>query len=259
MPVCIFHNQDGKFAKTTLKGTDGWWFSIAGADMDHDGDVDLISGNLGLNSRYTTSAGNPFDVYAGDFDEDGKYDVDLAFYQGKHQYPLRSRSCYLTQHPGFAEQFPTYESFARAEMNDLYPSKVLKSALHVQAKTFASSYFENKGRGEFVKKDLPSEAQLSVINSIVIDDFDGDGNPDILAAGNLFDTEITTPRHDGGAGIWLKGDGHGHFTAVSPAVSGFYADKDVRSLALIHLNHKEKGKAILIGNNNDNLQIFIIK
>ncbi len=258
MPVCIFNNDKGRFAKTTLKGTSGWWFSLAGADMDRDGDIDLVAGNYGLNSRYKAAEDQTFDVYAGDFDADGRVDVDLAFYQGKHQYPLRSRSCYLLQHPGFATQFPTFESFAKAEMKDLYPRQVLESALHLQVETFASCYFENKGRGEFVKRELPAEAQLSAINSMIIDDVDGDGHLDILAAGNLFDTEITTPRNDGGAGIWLKGDGMGNFMAVPPAVSGFFADKDVRSLALIHLGSKEKDKAILVGNNNDALQVFII-
>lgn len=160
------------------------------------------------------------------------------------------------QHPGFAKRFPTFESFARAEMKDLYPQDVLESALNLQTETFASCYFENTGRGEFVKRELPPEAQLSAIQSIVIDDVDGDGHPDILAAGNLFDTEITTPRNDGGAGLWLKGDGHGNFTAVPPAVSGFFAYKDVRSLAIMHIQHQ---KAVLVGNNNDTLQVFRVQ
>ena len=187
---------------------------LEGADFDKDGDIDLVAGNLGLNMRYKASRDQTFDVYAGDFDKDGKSDIALSYYQGKHQYPVRSRSCYLLQNPGLAQKFPTYESFAEAEISDVYSRKVLEASLHLQAETFASCYLENTGNGNFVMHKLPNEAQLSSINDMIIDDFDGDGHLDILAAGNLFDVEVVTPRNDGGIGVFLKGDGKGHFTAV---------------------------------------------
>ena len=84
-------------------------------------------------------------------------------------------------------------------------------------------------------RKLPNEAQLSSINDMIIDDFDGDGHPDILAAGNLYNVEVVTPRNDGGIGVFLKGDGEGHFMAVPYESSGFFAPGDVKSLALIHL------------------------
>jgi enediyne biosynthesis protein E4 len=259
MPVTILKNRNGKFESNVIPGTNGWWFSLASADFDKDGDVDLVAGNLGLNTRYRATTEKTFDVYAGDFDKDGRIDIDLAFYQGNHQYPLRSRSCYLLQHPGFAERFPTYESFAKAEMNDLYPKDILKSGIHLKVETFASCYLENLGNGKFSMKDLPSEAQLSAINGIVAEDFDNDGMTDILAAGNLFDTEITTPRNDAGAGIFLKGDGKGNFVSIPPSQSGFLANKDVKAMALIHLVNDKTGKAVLVGNNNERLQIFNVK
>jgi hypothetical protein len=177
-------------------------------------------------------------------------------YQGKHHYPVRSRDCYVLQNPGLAVKFPTYESFARAEISDVYSGNVLDTSLHLQAETFASCYLENTGEGKFIIKTLPAEAQLSSINDIITEDIDEDGNTDILAAGNLFDVEVVTPRADAGAGVFLKGDGKGNFTFVPPAISGFFAPGDVRSLSLIRLNNREYKKAILVGNNNDSLQIF---
>ena len=259
MPLCIYRNHNGKFEKTVLEGTKGWWFSLGGADFDKDGDIDLVAGNLGLNVRYKASREQTFDVYAGDFDKDGKSDIALCYYQGNHQYPVRSRACYLLQNPGLAQKFPTYESFAKAEISDIYSRDVLDASLHLQAETFASCYLENTGKGNFIVRPLPVEAQLSSINDIITEDVDGDGNLDILAAGNLYDMEVVTPRIDAGAGIFLKGDGKGGFTAVPPSVSGFFATRDVKALSLIHLNNRDHNKAILVGNNNDRLQIFIIK
>jgi hypothetical protein len=200
-----------------------------------------------------------FDVYAGDFDKDGKSDIALSYYQGKHQYPLRSRACYLLQNPGLAQKFPTYESFGRAEISDLYPESILDSSLHLQAETFASYYLENTGKGNFVITPLPAEVQLSSINDIIVEDFDQDGHLDILAAGNIFDVEVVTPRNDGGVGVFLKGDGKGNFTSIPFELSGFFVPNEVNALSLIHLDRNNRDRAVLVGNNNERLQIFKVK
>jgi enediyne biosynthesis protein E4 len=257
MPVCIFKNIRGKFKKSTIDGTEGWWFSIEGADFDKDGDIDLVGGNMGLNCRYQASRNKTFDVYAADFDKDGKSDIVLSYYQGNKQFPLRGRECFVRQNPGIALKFPTYEKFGEATVSDIYTQKALDESLHLQAKTFASCYFENVGNCTFKMHVLPNEAQLSSINDMIIDDFNKDGNLDILAAGNLFNMEVVTPRNDGSIGVYMEGDGEGSFKIKQAVETGFFAPNDVKSLALINL--KTRDKLVLVGNNNTKLQIFRIK
>jgi hypothetical protein len=257
MPVCIYKNDHGKFKRSAIEGTKGWWFTISGADIDKDGDVDLTAGNLGLNFRYKASREKTFDIYAADFDKDGKSDIVLSYYQGNKQFPLRGRESFVRQNPAIASKFLTFGGFGEATVSDIYTRKALGESLHLQAETFASSWFENDGKGNFRMHNFPNEAQLSSINGMIIDDFNKDGNPDILAAGNLYNVEIVTPRNDGSVGVYMEGDGKGGFKIIPPCETGFFAPGDVRSLAMIEL--KTGDKLVLVGNNNGKLQIFKIK
>ncbi len=257
MPICIYKNIHGKFKKTTIEGTRGWWFSMEGADFDKDGDIDLAAGNMGLNCRYRAGRDKTFDVYAADFDKDGKWDIVLSYYQGNKQFPLRDRDSFIRQNPGIALKFPTYDEFGDATVSDIYTRKALEKSLHLKAETFASCYFENDGKGNFKMHSFPVEAQLSSMNNMIIDDFNEDGNPDILSAGNLYNMEIVTPRNDGSIGVYMEGDGKGGFKTKPACESGFFAPNDAKSMASIKLNNGDK--LVLVGNNNDKLQIFKFK
>jgi hypothetical protein len=92
---------------------------------------------------------------------------------------------------------------------------------------------------------------------MIVDDFNKDGNLDILAAGNLFNMEVVTPRNDGSIGVYMEGDGKGGFKIKPAGETGFFAPNDVKSLALLKLKNGEK--LVLVGNNNEKLQIFKIK
>jgi hypothetical protein len=72
----------------------------------------------------------------------------------------------------------------------------------------------------------------------------------------VYDTDPNTPRADAGNGLWLKGDGHGHFTAVPAVESGFLASGDVTGLALMKT---PTGKAVLVASHGDSLQAFRIR
>ena len=256
MPITIFENNNGSLSKLEIedfKSSYGWWFSIEQGDFDNDGDMDYIAGNLGLNYKYKTSSDKPFDVYYNDFDANGNADIVLGYYNKEKHYPLRGFSCSSEQIPDLKKKIVKYDAFASMELKDVYGEEKLKNSLHYSADTFASVYIENIGDGKFKMSNLPNLAQLTNLNDMLISDFNDDGSLDVLAVGNLYVSEIETPRNDAGTGVLLLGDGKGSFTAKRGSEIGFYAAKDAKKLITITNNKKDY---YLVGNNNDALQFF---
>ena len=259
MPITFFRNDNGvlnKVVATGLENETGWWFSIEKGDFDKDGDLDFIAGNLGLNYKYKTSKEKPFDIYYNDFDSNGSNDIVLGYYQDNKHFPLRGFSCSSEQIPGLKDKIGKYDVFAALEIEQVYGDENLQNSLHYKATTFASSYIENLGNGRFKRTPLPIQAQFSNINDIMISDFNKDGDLDILTVGNLFASEIETPRNDAGTGLLMLGDGAGNFSVLTNKESGFFANRNAKKIVMIS---NKKQKKILVANNNDNLQCFTIK
>lgn len=255
MPIRVFQNSKTGFKEVTKNmglndDTTGWWWSIQQGDFDNDGDMDYIVGNNGLNYKYQATPNETFDIFVKDFDNDKHNDIVLSYYNDGKQYPVRGRGCSSQQIPNIKKKFKDYESFSQATLVDVYTEKSLKEALHYQVKSFASIYLENKN-GKFVIHKLPVEAQLSNINQIVVDDFDKDGKLDALITGNLFASEVETPRNDAGHGLFLKGNGKGGFTPVSAVKSGFFTPGDVKNMEKIKVKDKNY---FLVTKNNSYLQ-----
>ncbi|KSA15193.1 VCBS repeat-containing protein [Maribacter dokdonensis] len=256
MPITIFENNNGNLAKVeneNFTSSYGWWFSIEQGDFDNDGDLDYIAGNLGLNYKYKTSSDKPFDVYYNDFDANGNADIVLGYYNKEKHYPLRGFSCSSEQIPALKKKIVKYDAFASMELKDVYGEEKLKNSLHYSADTFASVYIENLGNGQFKITDLPNVAQLSNLNDMLVRDFNGDGALDVLAVGNLYVSEIETPRNDAGTGLLLLGDGKGSFSAKRGSEIGFFADRDAKKLVTLS---NVQNDYFLVGNNDDVLQIF---
>ncbi|MEQ6118144.1 VCBS repeat-containing protein [Reichenbachiella sp. MALMAid0571] len=257
MPILFLENNQGNFLDVTekfnMKNTTGWWFSVIADDFDSDGDEDLVFGNLGLNYKYQASEEETFDIYAYDYDSNEKLDIVLSYYNGGTQYPVRGRQCSSEQIPELATKFKSYTAFAKATLQDVYSPAALDASVHYKANIFSSVYVENKGNGKMELKVLPDAAQLSNINSMVSGDFNRDGHKDILSVGNLFVSEVETPRNDAFYGLLLVGNGAGKFSPVEYQKSGIYIPGDARAVCVLK---KVPQDLILIANNNAPLQVF---
>jgi hypothetical protein len=255
MPIMIFKNENGKLNNITngsgLDSSNGWWNCIEANDFDHDGDMDYMVGNRGLNSRIKAKEREPACVYAKDFDRSGTLDAIMCYYIQGTSYPIHGRDMMTDQIRELKKKFLRYRDYADATIYDIYPKSIVDSALLLRAYTFASSYIENLGNGKFKITPLPLQTQFSTVNSIIAKDFDGDGNSDILLTGNDYSPEVETGRYDASIGNFLKGDGKGHFKNIPSAQSGFFVDTYARNMKMISTKH---AGLIVIANNNDRMK-----
>jgi len=257
MPVSIFKMQNGKLTNVTesfgLGKSNGLWHSMKLADRDNDGDLDLVTGNFGLNTRFTASAEGPLGCYAKDFDNNGSLDPIMTMFEGKNNYPIVQKESIVKQIPSLKKRFLYAKDWSVATIEDVYPAKDLSPALHLVAYNMETCWWENQG-GKFVRRSLPHQAQISVIQGIVIEDLNGDGHLDLLMAGNKYHLEIEGGRCDAGNGVFLAGDGKGNFTWINNLKSGFWAMREARDLAMLK---GANGKRIfVVANNSSGLQIF---
>lgn len=257
MPVQFFENNNGKLTDVTtslnIPLLHGWWNSIATGDFNNDGYADFVAGNLGLNHTYTASPEEPFGMYANDFDQNGDTEIILTKTINSVQYPFHGLAYLGQEIYTLGLRFDSFESFSTSAITDIFSRNLLDSSIHKQANTFASYYFINNGDGSFTHREMPKPAQISAVQTILINDFNRDEIPDILIAGNLFDTEPNIPRADAGSGLLLTGNGNGDFTPVSGMQSGFLTPGNARNSSIINTL---RGPMVAVTNNNGKLQFF---
>jgi len=259
MPLMTFINKKGKLIQQNNNGlseTNGWWNRLQVADMDKDGDLDVIAGNLGLNIKFKASKEKPFSAYIKDFDENGTNDIYLGYYDvtGK-VVPVRGRQCSSEQLPFIEEEFETYNKFASATLEDVLGDRI-NGAIKHEANQFKSIYLENKGDGTFISHDLPNRAQSFPVFGIITQDFNKDGHLDILLGGNYYEREVETTRSDAGIGIALLGDGKGNFRDIPPFETGLLAYFDVRNLLWLK---SSPSPMVMVANNGLGIQMYQLK
>ena len=239
MAPTLLLNDDGRLADATagsgLEDLTGWWQTLAVADFDRDGDPDVIAGNLGLNQPLHPSPDVPFELYVGDFNRDGQEESIPAYHEAGALYPWFGRDRMASMLPWVSERYPTLDAFARATLSEVLNPEGVRGARRFDVRTLNTTYLQNVGAGQFEPRPLPRAAQVSVAAGVVPTDFDGDGNIDLVIAGNLHLFDHSVPRLDGGVGLYLRGDGAGGFVAVQPAASGLWLEGEVRELMMLRV------------------------
>jgi len=258
MPVTVFHNQSGKLVNVTdeygLGNMRGWWNTVAAADFNQDGHVDLVIGNLGLNSLLKASENQPIRLFIHDFSGNGRPDQILTYYHEGESYPLASFELMLSNIPSLRAKYLTYADYAGVPIGDIFTGEPLLDATVRTATEFATTLLMNNGDGTFRSAVLPVEVQFSPIYSILIDDFNGDGHQDLLSGGNFYGVAPDQGRYDASYGSLLLGDGTGAFASVTLQNSGFVVTGEVRQIKTLQTASGEV--RVIVARNNDTVAIF---
>jgi hypothetical protein len=259
-PVRVFEFKEGKINELTtnlgLAEYTGWWMGVTTGDFDGDGRQDIVAGNWGLNSSYhQPTRERPLALYYSDLDGNGSVDLIEAYVDPQLGKEVERRDmAYLsTGLPLLRTRFKNHAAFSEADFPSVLgepPARVP----HVTANTLATMVFLNR-TNRFMAVPLPDEAQFAPVFGINVADMDGDGNDDIFLAQNFFATRLEEPRLDAGRGLWLRNDGHGHFSAVPGQESGVIIYGEQRGSATG--DYDEDGRVdLVVTQNNGATKLF---
>jgi hypothetical protein len=210
--LVAFINDKGRFQKRQLTANKGWWNFVRPVDVNGDGLVDLVAGNLGLNSRLKATPAEPVSLYYNDFDGNGKKEQLLTYYLAGKEIPFANKAELEKQLPVMKKKFLYAEDLAKASLADLFGDEKLSAAKKFTADYFANAVFINKGALQFEAVALPWQAQLSTYRDAAIVDVNKDNLPDIFLAGNFYGSNIEMGYYDADYGTLLLNNGKGQFT-----------------------------------------------
>ncbi|RPI69257.1 MAG: hypothetical protein EHM43_02395 [Ignavibacteriae bacterium] len=259
----LYLNTNGSLADATptsgVAGTNGLWSAIAASDVDEDGDLDLVVGNVGLNTRYVPSFTKPVCMTVGDFDENGSIDPIVSFVESaetQRERPTRGRMI-VTQHmPVLTRKFNTYHSYAVASLNDIIPQASIDTAVRYVLHEFASGILFNTN-GSFAFTPLPAMAQVAPVHGILASDVNADGHVDLVLSQNDRTPDGDVVGNDSGIGCVLLGDGKGAFTALDAERSGFVMP--LMGRRLVPVRRADGSTLIVVAVNDGPAKTFLLR
>lgn len=249
--IDAYINNNGKFTKKPLTNKKGWWNFLLPVDVDNDGDVDLVAGNLGLNNRLNASEDRPMRLYYNDFDGNGRKEQVLTYYLAGKEIPFANKAELEKQIPLLKKKFLYAADFASASLADLFDADKLKNASVMSADYFSNAVLINNGKMEFEIKALPWQTQLSSFKCAVPVNLNNDDLPDLLLMGNFYENNIEMGRYDADFGSMLINKGNGEFAYEK--INGLTIKGAVRRIGKINSAGKE---AFILAKNNDSLQVI---
>ncbi|HEU5292886.1 MAG TPA: FG-GAP-like repeat-containing protein, partial [Cyclobacteriaceae bacterium] len=228
----ILHNSGKRLNKLTssLDSLSGWWKVLESADLDGDGDQDLILGNSGLNIPYVATKEKPMKLWVNDFDENGTIEQITTTHHNNGDYPIHMRKEVTSQMPGLKKQNLKASDYSKRTVQQIFKPEAVNKSLVRIVNTSESVIAVNDGNGKFSVINLPTRVQWSCVCGISCTDVNNDGNIDLVMGGNNFDLKPQFSRQDASYGHVLLGDGKLGFEWKNFTESGFYVRDQIKHL-----------------------------
>ena len=252
--INIFNNKNGELIIDSLfigNSLKGWWFSIETADLNNDGKMDIIAGNLGNNSKLRPSKEAEVSMYIDDFDNNSRLEHIITYQKKSKEYPIANKDELSKQLNYLNRDFFYYKDFAGLDVREIFSEESLSSSQKLSVNNFNSMVLLNYG-DNFEVIELPLLAQVSPIRDIQVLDYNRDGNKDLLLVGNNSNVSPFFGSFDSNFGVLLKGEGNGNFSYINQSTSGLKIRGDISKILPLD---KNKSKFV-IGKNDDNISII---
>lgn len=237
MPITILERQSSLWVDQSKKYFDeplyGWWQSLLVKDLNNDGLLDLVAGNMGGNTQMKASKSMPMELFYADFDNNGAIDPILCYRIKDRNYPAVTRDELVGQLPYLKAKYNSYSKYADATLVDVFGEEKLKKANRKYITDLETRLFINDS-GRFKTSELPIQAQFSPIKEILGTDVNNDGNPDLLLFGNEMDFKLRFGRTDANYGMLLLGKGDHTFEYVPQHRSGLKTFGEVNNAVLLN-------------------------
>ncbi|MCH7412733.1 hypothetical protein MM213_04495 [Belliella sp. R4-6] len=231
-----------------MTNTHGLWNTIQVLDINNDGKLDFIVGNMGLNTRMKASIEKPLQLYVNDFDQNGSVEQILTQYEGDSSFPLVLKGPLLKQLPYLRKQLLNYDAYKNKTLETLFSQDVLDNSLVLKTQILESQLYINDGKGTYRHSELPSLVQSSPVFTVFAEK-DTLKNWEIILGGNLSKIKPELGINMGSYGWYLKSDG-GHIPQlVSSEKSGLFVDGEIRDIK--KLRGVDGFKYLVVRNNCD--------
>jgi enediyne biosynthesis protein E4 len=248
----------GKFdivKNDVFKDKKGFWYAVSIADLDGDGDNDMVLGNSGENCYLADKNEPPVKLWVNDFDENGYAEKIITYTVNGKDLPVIMKRDLVKELPILKKQILKHHEYAKKSIQEIFGDK-MKKALVKQVDYFKSAFAINDGKGNFTIKEMPVELQLSSICAIHITDINGDNRPDIVYGGNHFTFQPQYGRNDGSYGDVLINKGNLDFEVLKYPKNGLMVKGMMRDIQAIKIKGADY---LMIGVNNEKVRLYKIR
>ena len=252
--IHLFRNSGNAFDHSVIVKDKALWNFIELIDLDKDGDLDIIAGNQGINSRLKASPSEPVRMYYNDFDDNGSHEQILSYYVNGKEIPFSNFKEILAQIPKLKKKYLFAYDFANASIQELFGEEKIRNSKVYKIDRSTSAVYMNQGDGSFMANELPYQFQMSPLKSVVVKDLNSDDLPDLIMSGNYYDCNIQMGRYDADYGSIAMNQGNGEF--VYAKLTGDIIRNQVRNMESIDVSNSEH--VVVLAKNNDSLSIIKI-